>query len=530
MLSKRIRERVTALTRIMDVLATRVESKGNIEYQKRRNAELQAQLLASQRDVARLNRRVDDLQRTLEEIRRYMVTDGSIPKFDKATSPLEKEESTKDAVVMRPPLKGVSVPIPSRKNRDVSNAEDVEITKQIVELVARRKQLRKNRQNNSSDRSIDPSPVTKDRGPKRQLPRVISNIQVAPPRESALSQQASQREIEEERSAVTDEWQEVESKTTRRKKVKIAKRQELQSPKNADQGKEKKGLRPPGNSQAKDNRSSQKRKPPRTAAIAIKDTKDGFSYASALRSLRGKIALPEPKIENSHIRKAANGGIIIEIPGEDRTKKADILKEKIAEVLGDSAKVTRPKIKGEVRLVGLDDSVVPDEVADTLAMAGGCLSGEVKVGAIRPMANGLYTVWACCPIGAAIKASSSGKIRIGWTVAKIELLKSRQVQCYKCWGKGHLRAQCVSNIDLSGACYRCGNEGHTAVTCQNVVACALCKLQGKPHEHRVGSQQCKPSDTLTQKTTQRREVTPMEIEIPGRRTDDVVSNDPDDSV
>lgn len=161
-LSKRIRERVTALTRIIDVLATRIEFKEDIEYQKRRNVELQAQLRASQRDVARLNRRVDELQRALEEIRRYMVTDGSIPKFDKATSPLEKVDinqrksnlQSENSVVTRPPLKGISVPIPTRENKDAFKSEDAEITKQIVELVTRRKQLRKSKQNTSSDRLI----------------------------------------------------------------------------------------------------------------------------------------------------------------------------------------------------------------------------------------------------------------------------------------------------------------------------------------------------------------------------------------
>lgn len=72
--------------------------------------------------------------------------------------------------------------------------------------------------------------------------------------------------------------------------------------------------------------------------------------------------------------------------------KAESLKNKISEVLGGSAKVTRPVIKGEVRLIGIDDSVVVEEVTDTIAAAGRCK--EIKVGMIKSMTNGLYTVWA----------------------------------------------------------------------------------------------------------------------------------------
>lgn len=104
-------------------------------------------------------------------------------------------------------------------------------------------------------------------------------------------------------------------------------------------------------------------------------------------------------IETSHIRKTANDGIVIEILGNDRVNKADRLKDKVAEVLGTSAKVSRPCIKGELRLVDFGDSVVADEVADVVAAAGGCKSADVKVGTLRAMTNGLFSAWVQCPLG-----------------------------------------------------------------------------------------------------------------------------------
>lgn len=125
--------------------------------------------------------------------------------------------------------------------------------------------------------------------------------------------------------------------------------------------------------------------------MAIKGAEKGFSYASALKNLREKIALPDLDIAVSHVRKSASRGIVIEIPGENRIQKANKLKDKVAEVLGASAKVTRPCIKGEIRLIGLDDSVVAEKVADVVAVAGGCKE-EVKVGTLRTMSNGLFSV------------------------------------------------------------------------------------------------------------------------------------------
>ncbi|XP_029178647.1 DNA-binding protein HEXBP-like [Nylanderia fulva] len=114
------------------------------------------------------------------------------------------------------------------------------------------------------------------------------------------------------------------------------------------------------------------------------------------------------------------------------------------------------------------------------------------------MTNGLFTAWAQCPLGAAIKASQTGKIKVGWTIAKIELLKARPLQCFRCWGHGHLKANCTSPNDRSKNCYRCGEEGHSALACVNPPACVLCKEQGKDSRHRVGSTQCK-ADFITVK-------------------------------
>lgn len=390
--------------------------------------------------------------------------------------------------------------------------EDAELSRQIVELVTRRKVIRQSSQ--SAAKGVSPA--------GRALSKIIEDVQLVP----------SRKERDEGASNQANVWSVVENRKPRNKKKKSTNNDEYpleignKSNKTIPRTnvKTNTNLKPKSKFKPKDNTrgDGQKRRPPRTAAVTIRGIEEKFSYADALRKLRREIALPDLDITASHVRKLIGGRVIIEISGADKTQKAEALKKKIAEVLGDSAKVTRPVVKGEVRLIGLDDSIVPEEVADVVAEAGGCKSDEVKVGMIRSMSSELFTVWAQCPFAAAIKAAKPGKIKIEWTITKIDLLKARQAQCFRCWRKGHLKAQCQSEIDRSDICYRCGIGGHQATSCVNPINCALCQSKGKDASHRVGSASCKASqkeDTISGEN--RVEHSPMDVEdIPARRAEE----------
>lgn len=153
--------------------------------------------------------------------------------------------------------------------------------------------------------------------------------------------------------------------------------------------------------------------------------------------------------------------------------------------------MARPTIKGEVRLIGLDDTVNADEVCTVIAKIGRCFPEDIKMGAIRTISNGLGSIWAQCSLAVATKASATKKIRIGWIVARIELLKSRPVQCFKCWEYGHVRHMCKSAIDSSGFCFRCGIIGHLACQCQAIPRCLVCAGYGVSNNHRIGYALCK---------------------------------------
>lgn len=72
-------------------------------------------------------------------------------------------------------------------------------------------------------------------------------------------------------------------------------------------------------------RAQPKRRTPRTAAITITSKDPSFSYAATLRRAREEIPLEDIGIETSRIRKTANGGLLVEIPGMERATKAESL-------------------------------------------------------------------------------------------------------------------------------------------------------------------------------------------------------------
>ncbi|XP_048270140.1 uncharacterized protein LOC125387007 [Bombus terrestris] len=163
-------------------------------------------------------------------------------------------------------------------------------------------------------------------------------------------------------------------------------------------------------------------------------------------------------------------------------------------------KMTMPRRTAELTMTGLDESVTPEEVAASVAEAGGCRADEVSVGPIRYAPRGHGSVWLRCPLTAARKinrggdARSGGKINIGWSTARATPLPARQLQCFSCMEPGHVRRDCKSVVALSGRCYRCGAEGHRARDCSaRAPRCPVCTDLGLQASCSMGSPACKPA-------------------------------------
>ncbi|EFN80639.1 Cellular nucleic acid-binding protein, partial [Harpegnathos saltator] len=203
---------------------------------------------------------------------------------------------------------------------------------------------------------------------------------------------------------------------------------------------------------------------PNTAAVT---TAERGQYKDLLAEAKRKIDLTRIGTEKIKTRVGATGALVLEIPGEERSKQADLLADKLKEVLTDRAKISRPQKMGELRLKGLEISTSESEAAEAVAKVGGCQVGEVKTGRMRVAWNNYRTLWVQCPLAAAKKIAETGNIKIGWTQTKVELLQARALQCFKCLERGHVQINCKSSNDRRANCYRCGEPGHLARDCSS---------------------------------------------------------------
>lgn len=232
------------------------------------------------------------------------------------------------------------------------------------------------------------------------------------------------------------------------------------------------------------------RRPPRTAAVAVRVIGEGPPIGDVLRRAREKVSLEDLGISGSRIRKSATGSLLIEIPGQDCSAKADKLAEKLRSALGSGVAISRPTMQGRIKLTGLDESILPHEIATAVSTLGGCQTADVKVSPVRELRFGTRVAWVHCPLAIAYRVASMGRLTIGWSSVRVEYLGAKISQCYKCWAFRHVRNNCPSSIDRTGSCFRCGECNHQIQNCDRPLRCVLCHDKGLNSDHRMGSRGC----------------------------------------
>ncbi|KAL0852666.1 hypothetical protein ABMA27_012505 [Loxostege sticticalis] len=238
-----------------------------------------------------------------------------------------------------------------------------------------------------------------------------------------------------------------------------------------------------------------KSRPPRSTAVVLTvqpgADERGVTYEKAIAEAKRRIDISELGIEAVRFRRAVTGATIIEVPGATSTDKADSLAARLKQIFEEGdVKISRPTKCSELRVSGLDDAVTAEEIAAAVAKLGDCPVEQVKVGTPRSDYTGLFASWVRCPVAAAKKVVE-GRLLVGWVAARVKLLPTREMRCFKCLEAGHVQAVCPVEVDRSRQCYRCGQLGHIAAGCTNEPHCTLCAAAGKPAGHRVGSKACK---------------------------------------
>lgn len=235
---------------------------------------------------------------------------------------------------------------------------------------------------------------------------------------------------------------------------------------------------------------------PKSSAVVLviseKAAEEGITYAQAITKAKQEVSLHELGIEGIKIRQTATGGRVLEIPGSTSGEKADLLATKLKSVLNGMVNISRPIKCVDLRIGDLDDSVDETELRDAIAVKGGCLTEQVKVGPIRTGPGGQGVALVKCPVLAAKVIVESGKLLVGWSSARVRALEPLPMRCFKCMAIGHTRKTCPSETDRSLLCFGCAAPGHKVRECTDAPKCAICAELKLPSDHIMGSRTCAP--------------------------------------
>ncbi|CAH2098003.1 unnamed protein product [Euphydryas editha] len=251
-------------------------------------------------------------------------------------------------------------------------------------------------------------------------------------------------------------------------------------------------------------RTKEKKKPklagPRSPAVLVTLQPEaegkGVTYCQVLQRAAEKVNLTEMGIKGGlTVRRAATGARLLQLPKGQTPEVAERLAQEMRTALDGVANVVQPTKLVSIRLSGLDDSVTKEMVAAAVARTGRCDVDAVKTGEVRVGPGGMGMVVVRCPIAAAKALSEAGRLLVGWSSARVQVMEQRPLRCYKCMGIGHTRSTCPNAAERDRQCFRCGLEGHLASTCTGALRCAVCADAGRPASHQMGGRDCRPPKT-----------------------------------
>ncbi|XP_041972277.1 uncharacterized protein LOC121728206 [Aricia agestis] len=153
----------------------------------------------------------------------------------------------------------------------------------------------------------------------------------------------------------------------------------------------------------------------------------------------------------------------------------------------DVVRIARPVQRVDLLVSGLDDAATAADVTKAVANEGSCPATDIRSGRITVGPKGARSLWLHVPNAAAKKLVASGRLQVGWVLAKVVLLAARHKRCYRCLDTGHLASSCQSSVDRSGNCFRCGKPGHKAADCAEEPSCFFCAEHGKESRHVLGT-------------------------------------------
>lgn len=443
---------------VIRALVEKVETTGDVSRLRIRNHELSEELKESKIKEVRMQKEIDDLHNAILDLRREIraLKNGGVFSSQGITDSRHKTRRDNNVVVpvedapdcskdqeymsrgldwgtdsgtlwVAPISPNINAASSDREVRSIIN-DPVNKRERVVKVepIGKRIDIIREGISDLPNRGLPQRPL----GARKNI-KVVANIQVAPPRSRINQKQPKLDHSIIDSNREDDKW-----KTVGKGGRGIA-REPFRIPGNSDSRGSAPGTPGAKNKINKGNRKMSggavgpgKRWTPKPALITITRNSEEFSYARILSTAREKVSLKNIGITKTKIRKAANGGYIIEVPGSNDASLANSQQEKLKTALNGMARINKPTALSELRIVGIDPSTSVDEIRRVLSLAGKCSAGDFKVSNVNLMRDGMGVVWVRCPSATAYTIAGLGRIErieLGWTTVRIDLLKKKPV-------------------------------------------------------------------------------------------------------
>lgn len=225
----------------------------------------------------------------------------------------------------------------------------------------------------------------------------------------------------------------------------------------------------------------------RSNALLIKP-KEGKSYAEVLGEIRQKANPEELHTEIKIVRQTRAGDILLEF-GQN-TKDQDEFNNKLKEILGANATVSKLEPKSTLEFRDLDCLTTKEEVEEAIRRNLQQVEGDLKIKITNENSMKLKMAIVQLSERQASKLLETAKIKIGWVYSRIRR-RVDVVRCFRCFGYGHQQRDCTGP-DRRGdkLCIKCGEKGHKLKECTREPNCFLCKGQNAAVNHVPGSRNC----------------------------------------
>lgn len=115
------------------------------------------------------------------------------------------------------------------------------------------------------------------------------------------------------------------------------------------------------------------------AVVIIKSDRDGPSCSELLSKANREVSLDELDISDTKLRKADNGGTLIELSDPESRLQAVALANKLMQVFPIGAIISVPTRKSDLRLTGFHETTSKDCICETLSDVTGCNVNDIRI-------------------------------------------------------------------------------------------------------------------------------------------------------